>query len=270
MIPEVRYVNHLGNEVLLNSSDVSCSVTDLMKWAYDTDDSNGRVRGFELGVERVTVPVAAVNRSKSSEVYACVMEDRRAVRPGRLYVGDWYVVCYVTGASFKSWWSSPIRMDLELTVEQHRWHRDTTEVITSRGDAAGLDFAYDFAYDYGYTSSSVVVEDAGYDAADLTIRFYGPCVDPYATVGTNTYSVSASLGEGDYLTVSTADKTVVLTRYDGDVENAFPGIEGEYFVGSGSYIFEMLPPGVHAVVWGGSYDLDVVVTENEDQLVGVI
>lgn len=267
MFPSIRYVSGSGEEIPLSSDGAMCSVTDLMEWAYDVDDSNGRIRGFTRDVETVKIPVATYSEGVAAEIYRVTSRDRRNVSPGRLYVGEWYIECFVTGSSFERWWDERglMKVQLSVTVEEHVWHRETTKVITSRGDASGLDFAYDFQYDFGFTSTSVTVSNDGYDDADLLIRVYGPCSSPVVTVGGNEYGASVDLASGEYLEISTADKTLVVTKYDGNKENAFPKILGEYMEGSGSYVFQRLAPGTAEVTWGGAYDLDVVVVQNADQ-----
>lgn len=267
MFPSIRYVSSSGEEVPLSSDGAVCSVTDLMEWAYDVDDSNGRIRGFTKDVDTVKIPVTAYSKGVAARIYRVTSRDRRDVSPGRLYAGDWYVECFITGASYENWWDERglMKIQLSVTVEEHVWHKDTTKVITSRGDASGLDFVYDFPYDFGFTSTSVTVDNDGFEDADLLIRVYGPCTSPIVTVGGNEYGADVELLSGEYLEISTADKTLVITRYDGDKENAFPDILGEYMEGSGSYVFQKLQPGLAEVTWSGSYDLDVVVVQNADQ-----
>lgn len=267
MRPDIRYVNNRGRQVSLSSDGIVVSATPLMEWAYDVNEVNGRIGSFTRDIETVKLPLVTYEPGRRGDLYEVTTVDRVDMQPGRLYVGDWYIQCYLTASSVEYWWTDRglSRYDLELTVEDKTWHRESTYVLSDLSGADGADFPYDFAYDFGYRSERVVVENEGFMPADLIIRVYGECEDPRVTVAGNTYGADVSLGSGDYLTIDTAGKRVYVTRYDGDVENAFPDIYGEYTDGSGSYVFQRISSGIKEVTRSGSFDLDVVVVESRDQ-----
>lgn len=267
MIP-AKYLNNSGQAVDLNANGVVTDVGKLLKWSADANDSNGRIISLDMGMQEKSTSCSTYTPEARTRLYEVPAADVVNGTPGRLYVGDWYLRCYLTASSASkcSDASGFAEYSLTFTSDDPYWCRDTKTVITERHEGgAGLDYPYDYEHDFGYAPSTVVVRNENFAPADLLVRFYGPCEDPSVTIAGNNYAVEASLAQGDYLEVDTREKTVLIKRLDGDVENAFSNVKGDYMEGSGSYIFQSLKPGESDVVWPGTYDLDVVVTERRHE-----
>lgn len=267
MIP-MKYVNNRGSAVDLYGNGVVCDPADAIAWDLDAEEVNGKVASFTAGATTKKLTCVTYGQLARRRLYEIPARDVADLTPGRLYVGDWYLRCYVTASSQDRWWAQDgiAKYNLTVTVEDPHWLRDTTYVYTERHEGGrGLDFEYDFSYDYGYAPSTVIIQNDNYLPADAVIRVFGPVTDPSVEIGQNAYSVGVTLEQGDYLEISTADKTVRVVRLTGEVENAFPDIEGEYMEGSGSYVFERVPTGQSDVTWDGNFDFDIVVTERRDE-----
>lgn len=267
MIP-MKYLNNRGQAVDLSANGIVCDPTDAIAWDLDANEVNGRVASFSPAKSTRSLKCVTYSMGARRRLYEIPAYDVADQKPGRLYVGDWYLVCYMTASKQEHWWreDGAAKYTLTVTVDDPYWRRDTSYVYTERHDGGqGLDFEYDFKYDFGYAPSTVVIDNENYLPADATIRIYGPAEQPGIEIGGNSYSVDVELEQGDYLEVSTYDKTARVVRLTGAVENAFPDILGDYMEGSGSYIFEKVPTGQSDVTWDGNFDFDVVVTERRDE-----
>lgn len=263
MIP-IKYQNNRGDSVDLYGNGIVCSPTEIMGWDLDADDLNGKIASFSTGVVSNSLSVATYSPQARQRLFDIPAFDREDMKPGRLYVGDWYISGFLTGASVENWWdeSGKAKYGLTFTTDDAYWKRDTTYVYTEREDGGnGLDFPYDFEFDYGYAPSTVVVRNENYLPADALIRMYGEVENPSVEIGDNEYSVNVTLSLGDYVEIDTYEKTVTVHRLDGKVENAFESIQGEYMEGSGSYVFQRIKTGVNDVTWSGTFDFDIVMTE---------
>lgn len=266
--PAVKYQNHLGKSVDLSSNGIVADVTDVLAWSMDVDDSYNTVRSVSRSVESRKMKVVTYSMAARKRLYEVPAVDVDAMRPGRLYVGDWYLVCYVTASSVSGWWYADgvSSYEVEVTVVDAQWRKDVPYVLTERYDGgAGLDFPYDFPHDFGYSNVITTVNNTGFRPADAVIKVYGPTDSCEVTVAGNVYSVGVSLEVGEYVTIDTYERTVRVTRLTGDVENAFPDVEGDYFEGSGSYVFERIPVGLNEVIWSGTSDLDLTVVLTRDE-----
>lgn len=268
MGPAIKYQNHLGKSVDLSSNGIVADVTDVLAWSMDVDDSYNTVRSMSRSVESRKMRVATYSMAARRRLYEVPAVDVDAMRPGRLYVGEWYLVCYVTASSVNGWWygDGVAGYDLTVTVADPLWRKDVPYVLTERYDGgAGLDFPHDFPHDFGYSNVITTVNNTGFRPADVLIRMYGPVDRCTVTMAGNEYTVNESLEEGEYVTVDTYARTVEVTHLTGEVENAFPNVGGDYFEGSGSYIFEKVPTGLSEVVWSGTSDLDVTLVLTRDE-----
>lgn len=263
MIP-IKYQNNRGDSVDLYGNGVVCSPTEILAWDLDANDLNGRISSFSTGVVSNSLNIATYSAQARQRLFDIPAYDREDMRPGRLYVGEWYLSGYITGASVENWWDDRglAKYELTFTTDDRFWKRDTEYIYTERKDGgSGLDFPYDFEFDYGYAPSTVVVQNENYLPADVLIRMYGEVDRPAVEIGGNEYAVDVHLNRGDYVEIDTHEKTVTVHRLDGTKENAFENIQGEYMEGSGSYIFQRVGTGINDVVWSGLFDFDVVLTE---------
>lgn len=263
MIP-VKYVNGRGDELDLCSSGIWVSPTPLIEWELDVLDSSGTVRGFEYASRTVSLDGVVYEQGAAKRLYDVPSYDVYEREPGRLYVGDWYVRCWITASSPKDWWrkDGSCRYTLKVTTDDPVWRRDYMHSYMERQESEqGLDYPHDFPYDFGFRLTTVTVTNDSYLPADLVIRMYGPCESPSVTVGGNEYGTDLDLVTGEYLEVDTVSRSVSIVRINGERESAFDHISGEYVKGSGSYIFEQIAPGTQSVIWSGSFDFDVTVVE---------
>ena len=263
MIP-IKYLNNRGAAVDLNANGVMASTTNMVAWKLDVNDTAGRITSLATDVVTSKVPAATYTRLARRRLYEIPAYDIADMKPWRLYIGDWYVRCYMTASSQERWWAQDggTKYDLEFTSDDPVWRRETEYSYTERHDGGqGLDYEHDYQFDYGYSSSAVNLVNENYLPADLIIRVYGPITNPRVTIAGNVYGADVSLEQGDRLEIDTLEKTVTIVRLDGDRENGFPDIYGEYSEGSGSYVFEKLPTGESDATWDGSFDFDVVVVE---------
>ena len=268
MGPAIKYQNHLGKSVDLSSNGIVADPTDVLAWSLVVNDSYGTVRSIGRSVAARKMKVVTYSMKARKRLYEVPAADVDNMRPGRLYVGDWYLVCYITSSSVRGWWCGDgvSSYEVEVTVVDAQWRKDVQYVLTERHDGgAGLDFPYDFPHDFGYSTSAFTVNNTGFKPADAVIRVYGPVGSCQVTVASNTYSVGVSLEVGEYVTIDTYERTVKVTRLTGGVEDAFPHVEGDYFEGSGSYIFERIPVGLSDVIWSGTSDLDLTVVLMRDE-----
>lgn len=265
---QIKYQNNRGQSVNLYGNGIVADPTDFVAWEVDADDSNGKISAFTTDVVSKSMNAATYSQEARQRLYEVPAIDLEDVKPGRLYIGEWYMVCYMTASEQTRWWATDgiVQYELTFSTDDPYWHKDVTYTYTERHDTkSGLDYPYDYEFNYGYAPTTVVVNNDNYLPGDAIIRFYGPCENPQVTIGSNAYGVNVELAQGDYVEISTYDKTVRVVRLDGDIENGFPDIAGTYEKGSGSYIFEQIKQGTQDVVWSGLFDFDVILIERRHE-----
>lgn len=196
--------------------------------------------------------------------------------PGRLHVGDWYLTCYVVKGSPSFRASDGVRYDVTLATDDQVWRRETTRrLLPNTGremESETLDYPHDYGHDYGTSSvAGVTIDVPGVTPCDLRLTIYGHAVSPYVRIGSNTYQVNVTVPSGAILTIDTTRKgsmlgdSVVLRGRYGDEQDVFSkrlrGAEG-----SGSYIYELVPPGPQTVSWPQSFGVDLTLIERRGRL----
>lgn len=276
MRESAKYVNHMGRSVDLNGDGVHLSSGELADWSIGYATLNGRISAFRR--EQRETPVAAViacstsaaGMAKRNAIYEVAAVDVEAAKPGRLYVGDWYLPGYIVGSKKGRYWHTGAAADYELTFvsDDPRWTLEHDNAFTPGANRdGGFTYPHDYPYNYGTTMGSVSVENPSVLPSSAKIVVYGPATNPYVIVGGNRYEVEATVPSGGYLVIDGAASppAITLVHDDGTNENAFHRRRGNQRKGGGSYIFEPVPPGVLSVMWDGSFGFDLIIHEKRDE-----
>ena len=274
---DIRYVSSSGKVLPLNGEEgLFANVGEIMDWEWSYASSSGRIRQTYKGIQSrpLSVFVAASTeeegRRAKNLLYEVVSPDTEGGTEGRLYYNDWYLPCMVTASSKDRYWRTDRQAVINLTVSTDRpwWYRERSFVFTERGDASedGLNYPYDYPYDYGFSRrTDVYLDNESFTDSDVLIRMYGISESPSIVIAGNSYGVGMELELGEYVEIDTMAKTIVVTRVNGDKVSSLPSRMGEYREGSGSYIFEKVPPGLSRIVWDGDFDFDVVVISRRSE-----
>lgn len=278
MIDNAKYVNHLGQSVELNGDGVYTNSGELADWSIGYTTLNGRIASFhrELRETPVTAIVicdtSAAGIAKRNAIYEVAAIDIEAAKPGRLYVGDWYMSGYIIGSKKGRYWYTGAAADYELSFvsDDPRWtleHETRFWNSTAGGEEGDLDYPHDYPHDYRLAMWRKTIQNPGFLPAPVKLVIYGPAVNPYVIIGANRYEVEVSIGSGSYLVIDGASSppTITLVERDGTKKNAFHLRRGDQKPGSGSCIFEKVPPGLSKVIWDGSFGFDLTLYEKRDE-----
>jgi hypothetical protein len=153
---------------------------------------------------------------------------------------------------------------LTITTDTPSWIAESTTMFRKtseqkESDSEYLDYPFDFPFDYMSELNSKKLMNHNFIGSAFRLIIYGGCKNPSINIGGHIYQVKAELSEGEYLTIDTMAKTIVLTKYNGEQVNVFNLRNRE------SYIFEKIPPGEHVVVWEGSFGFDITLLEERSE-----
>lgn len=100
---DVYYINHLNEKILLDSENVILKYQELFNYSWDADTDNGKITSFtrEMATYPITVTVTADSDEEFADIlnnfHSIVVKDIINHKPGRLYIGDQYLSCYISG-----------------------------------------------------------------------------------------------------------------------------------------------------------------------------
>lgn len=194
-------------------------------------------------------------------LHAAFEHDIVTMTPGRITHGMYYIECYITASS--TYYDNPwTQNELTIYVPYPFWRRDIEYVMqaTEVEEYEFLDFPYDFQYDYMATLPGfAMITNPGVKPADWELRIKGYVFNPLVVIGGMSVGVSAVIGAGETLVISSKDKTVKKITANGLEVNLF-----NYRIKTNS-IFEPLQSGELPVMWSGAFDVDLTVFEERSE-----
>jgi phage-related protein len=190
-------------------------------------------------------------------------KDVLAKKHGKIIIGNYYLRCFVTGSAKSGYSYSKGYMTLKLTVQTDfpEWVKETTTAFnTNAGNASEfLDFLFDYPHDYTNELSSGSINNTSFVPSAFRITVYGFVTNPTLYINGHEYSVNVEVGTGEYLTIDSVKKTIILTKSNGEQVNCFN------LRNKDSYIFEKIPEGDHVVTTSESFSFDITLLEERGE-----
>lgn len=282
MLDTIKYVNSQGAELLFGARGLYVNANDLRDWEWSYETTHGRVSNFSRKPITRSLPVKVWAESDTqghalkNQLHDVAHVDIIAGKPGRLYVGDCYMECYLIASSKSDYLRSARATDIALTVAADKaiWYLDSE---TWFGQRAGLTSAavgaaivgyalvgsdgsdsesvsavsYPHDYPYGYSSGLTTSDDL------ITNNFVAPCdwkivikgaaVNPAIDIGGDTHQLNYTSGEGEVIEIDSRSRTIKVISATGEEINIFR------YRDKNADIFAKIRPGSHTVAWNGDY-----------------
>ena len=267
---DIDYVNSAGVRLDILATPYLLQTGDLFdyEWDYESVDSSptsARITSFTRSVKEKELTLSILNYSRES-YYAAIDRFFETVEydvinqsPGKLYVGDQYLKCYIF-TSQKADWEYDIELidnTVKLVTEYAFWIREQSFPFApsskSEEESEYLEFPFDVPFDLmgdEVGTGNIVLDH--YTPCNFLLTVFGPCTNPRITIGNNLIEVKTSLDTGDYLQVDSRVGTVIRVRSNGvrvdEFDNRTKNPES---------IFNPINQGYNLVSWDGSFGFDV-------------
>lgn len=274
MLEQVKYKNHLGEEVTFGKGGIFVNENDLRDFAWSYTAKNNRISSFSKGVVKKTLPVIiactteAEGIIKRNNLFEVCEKDVLAKQHGKIIIGDYYLKCYITGSKKSDYLTNKGYLRLQLTVATDfpAWFKESTNIfrrldsVVIDGSAGkNLDYAHDYPFDFASEVANRDIINDDFVATNFRMTIYGPCVAPEIYVGSHCYSVNTELLASEHLIVDSAAKTITLIRKNGEQVNCFNDRSREH------YVFEKIPSGANTVTWEGDFGFDITLLEERSE-----
>jgi hypothetical protein len=133
----LKYVNHLGDSFETSGFKLFLQDNELMDYDWNYSTTGTKVTKFSRKPKEYKVPLtihtdtAAEGIELRNELYELAEKDVLAIEPGRLYLFDYYLVGYITGASSTNVLTDAKWYETELifVAEDSVWRKDTVITI---------------------------------------------------------------------------------------------------------------------------------------------
>lgn len=271
MLENFIFENHIGQRFVGLENGVFFNSNDLRDFSWSYDSLNGRISRFykKTGNKKIPLIVNCDSDEKAVLVKNLLTElserDIVALKPGKIYVGDYYLNGYVTASKKKDYNLKKrlCKLDLTFTSEDLSWYCDKKHIFVAENNESGsisgdIDYPYDYEYDYALPlkGRNIVCDTIGDSAFRLII--YGEVVNPAIIIGGHTYAINGAIGKNEQLIIDSLTKTITLYTKNGAV-NWFDKRNRS------QYIFEPIPEGQHTVSWLGTFGFDLIVIEKRSE-----
>lgn len=269
MLERMTYQNHLNEIVEIGSGGIFANENDLRDFAWSVTSKNDRITSVRKGIVKKTIPLIIFCNSEKAgiairnQIFEVMEKDILAMKHGKLIVGDYYMKCFVTGSKKSEYLQSKRMLKIALTVETDlpAWIRETTTVFNTNLKNANpyLDYPQDMPYDFMNELSIGNINNRGFVPAEFRIVIYGHVNNPTLYISGNEYTVNTEVGTGEYLTIDSMNKTIFLTKFNGQQKNCFNAR------GRDSYIFEKIPEGSSVVATSEDFSFDITLLEERSE-----
>lgn len=252
MLEKFKYINHLGEALEFGKGSLFANENDLRDYDWSVVSSGDKISIFKKKKASKSIPAiikaptAEAGIEMRNKIFEIAEKDILANKAGKIVIGDYYLKCFITGISKAEYLINKqyAAVDLSIQTDSFGWIKETKFLyrMSKAGDGEEhLDFSYDTPFDYKSSLAIRELNNDNFTASNFRIVIYGAVVNPLIRIGNHEYSVKAEVGTNEYLTIDSVEKSIYLTKNDGEKVNCFNNRNKDV------YIFEKIPQGVSIV-----------------------
>ena len=205
--------------------------------------------------------------TQANRLHDITEADMVANSPGRLYVDDQYLVCYLAVAGDKPNHprnSNFLTREVTVLAVEPYWCTPVQVVVNPTTDEPsnenGKKYDGRYAYRYGTALSGNTIINSHYAAAPVVIEFYGPASNPSIIIAGTTYGVNVTLTATDRLVVDQVRHRIYTVSETGVQTNVFNARNKVYD------IFTPIPVGAHNIVYSGDFMVSITMIQQRSEL----
>ncbi|MDL2276169.1 hypothetical protein LJC02_00800 [Breznakia sp. OttesenSCG-928-G09] len=182
--------------------------------------------------------------------------DIEAKQPGKLYVNDEYINCYLVASSKKEWnqYEAMEYITLSLFCESPKWITEKTydfSIYEKNSIDGGFHFPLSFPVSFKYSWKNMDILNNHYAPVKCKLYFYGPIKDPKVRIGENLYAMNGELLDSERYIIDQNDKTIVKITAAGETVNCFDERD------KSSSIFLPIQIGENRVDYDGTFSFSI-------------
>lgn len=257
MLDKLTYISSTGATIKFGDTEshILINTNDFRDYEWNFSQSYKRITNFNKNLVTRSLPILIYGKDTkeiANTIFEIVENDVLLDKYGKIYSGDYYMQGNFI-ASRKTNYTADGFLSLVLTFVTDRpyWVRETGyQYRPSTISQDGLSYPYDYDYDYLSSINAQDVINPSFAEQNIRIIIYGDCTNPSVMIDDHLYSLELTLLDDEYVTIDTAEKTIVLTKSDGTTENVFNTRNRDSYifqkVSSGKHVVSVLPLGTNA------------------------
>lgn len=266
---DIFYENNSREKIALTKWPYMIFDGNIFDSEWDEIENNDYIQGFEKKIlERklsLTISEYGPNFVKAMDALEDVFEkDILQGVPGKLWVGNSYLKCYVKASEKDRWVNDLCNVDATLTIisDYPYWINEVKYQFLkdsglTPGDSTWLEYPYEYPYEYAKDRNSQFLVNANYADSGFKILIYGPCINPIIRIASHVYEIKTTLYEGEHAIIDSSsrnavDRSIIKVMIDGTEEDLFNSRNKD------SEIWKKIPHGKSTVTWNGNFGFDII------------
>lgn len=264
MLDKFFYENNNGKRVVFGEGGLYANYNDIRDYEWSYSDDNNIIGGFYKEPVKKSLPVVIVKNSLDERIavrnnlFEVFESDILAGKKGRIYIGNWYLKCWITAIENSSYLMHRdfTKADLTVITDEPFWIKEEIFSYSAVNVSAsgGIDFPFDLPIDL--QSSNVgqnTISNSQIFPAAFKITVYGPSSNPVMIkIGGHTYQVNVGLNSGENLVIDSMNKTITKVLQDRAETSVM-----RYRYKKES-VFEEIQHGQNELIWSGDFGFDVL------------
>lgn len=262
---DVFYINSKNEKLNLRGPDfIITNNNDLGNWEWTYEVSNGVIKQFEKKFKEKSLQLLVKGKTKDAcsrlmnALYEKTEIDICTKTPGKLYVGDYYLECYLISKDIDNSIIGKNALETlkimpvgKVWLKKHPFHFSHTNEPIQSGHGYPHDYPYGYSIGTGY---SATVTNEGFTDSNMIITIYGYAYHPEILIDGHSYKINCIVDSNQKAVINTRDRTIrLINLQSGVVKNAF------MFREQSSNIFEKISPGEHTVFWNTNFNFDITI-----------
>lgn len=262
----VFYENHAGERIDLNSENIILQYQEFFNYSWDAVTKSRKITGFKR--DSATIPVTVAVTAETEEEYLQIIEefyritekDILAVAPGKLYINEYYLRCYISGDIKQDAFKGILFQikNLTLVTDYPFWIKETTyqyfpeppEAVKYTELEEGIMFP-EFPFDFCTETGEEVLINPSFNDSNFIMTIYGFAENPQVSIAEHPYKVEATINEGEQLVINSLTHTVQKIGRLGEITNLY-NARGKIYS-----VFKKIPPGTNTLQWSGGFGVDI-------------
>lgn len=271
---DIFYENHIGERIDLNSENIILQYQEFFNYSWDAVTKNRKITGFKR--DSATIPVTVAVTAETEEEYLEIIEgfyqitekDILAVTPGKLYVDEQYLNCYISGDIKQDAFKGILFQvkNLTLVTDFPYWIKETTyqylpeppETVKYTELETGIMFP-EFPFDFAPVRGEKILENPSFTDSNFIMTIYGFAESPQVSIAGHPHRVETTVYEGERLVIDSKKGTVKKIGRLGEVVDCYNARQKDYSV------FQKIPAGLNVFQWSGGFGIDITLFDERSE-----
>lgn len=271
---DIFYENHIGERIDLNSENIILQYQEFFNYSWDATIRNRKIKGFKRDSATLPVTVAVTAETEDEylqiieEFYRIIEKDILAVAPGKLYINEYYLRCYISGDIKQDAFKGILFQikNLTLVTDYPFWIKETTYQYLPESpnqvDYATLEKGIlfpEFPFDFAPVRGEKILENPSFTDSNFIMTIYGFAESPQVSIAGHPHRVETTVYEGERLVIDSKKGTVKKIGRLGEVVDCYNARQKDYSV------FQKIPAGLNVFQWSGGFGIDITLFDERSE-----